>query len=303
MKRKLQLSMICLLFIITGATNLYGQETGHYVPGIMGIKAASLPPPGSYYIMHNVFYTANSTYDGNGDKADIGFDVNVFVNAHRFVHVWKDVFWGANYAVNVIVPLVYTDISIGAFGVDANQFGVGDIIIDPIVLSWNKPKFDIAFGAGAVVPVTAYDPTKPAAPGKGFWTGLLTFGGTYYFDANRTWTASILSRYEIHSKKKDYAITAGNDFTFEYGIGKTIPGKSIWTYGVSGYAHWQVTEDKGEDVVWDPSVKDQVFAVGPEVDCFIPKIKLNIELRGLFEFGAVDRSQGTTLCLSLFKAF
>lgn len=302
-KRSLRMFLFCLVLIIAGSMNSYGQETGHYVPGIMGIKAATLPPPGSYYIMHNVFYTANSYYDGDGNSADINFDINVFVNAHRFVHVWEDVFLGANYAVNVIVPLMYTDISIGAFNVSDDQFGIGDIIVDPLVLSWNRKKYDLAFGLGAVVPTGSYDITEAASPGKSFWTGLLTFGGTYYFDEHKSWTASILSRYEIHSKKKDFDVTAGNDFTFEYGIGKTIPGKAIWTFGASGYAHWQVTEDKGDDVFYDAGVKDRVFAAGPEAQCFIPSLKMNFELRGLLEFAAVDRPQGPKACLSIIKAF
>jgi len=303
MKRNFTLFLLGLTFIIAGSGNLISQETGHYVPGLMGIKAGTLPPPGDYYIMHNIFYSANKYYDGDGNDANMDFDLTVFVNAHRYVHVWEDVLFGANYAVNVIVPLQYTDISIGVFNLTGNNFGVGDVIIDPMVLAWNKKKYDLSIGIGAVAPIGRTDSLDPAVPGKGFWTGMLTFGGTYYFDEHKTWTASILARYEVHSKKKDFDITAGNDFTFEYGIGKTIPGKTIWTFGVSGYAHWQITEDNGDDVWYDASVKDKVFATGPEVQCFIPSIKLNLELRGQLEYGAIDRSQGTKACLSIIKAF
>lgn len=301
MIRKFQLSFIYLLLLITGTMNLYSQETGHYVPGIAGIKAGTLPPPGFYYVMHNIYYTADTYYDGNGDEAPIDFRLNVFSNAHRFVYVWEDVLFGANYAMNVIIPLVSTDISIGAFNVDDNQFGIGDVIIEPFVLSWNKPGYDLAFGLAAVAPVGSYDIMESASPGKSFWTGLLTFGGTYYFDSHKSWHASILSRYEVHSAKKDYDITPGNDFTFEWGVAKTFLSKFIWNFGVSGYAHWQLSDDDGSDVQYDPSVHDRVFAAGPEVTCFIPPIKLNVELRGQFEFGAIDRPQGTTMCLSFFK--
>lgn len=299
--KNFKLYFLCLFLLVAGSINLHGQETGHYVPGITGIKGATLPPPGFYYIMHNVYYSANSFYDGNGNNANIDFDLNVFVNAHRFVYVWEDVFLGANYAVNMIVPLTNTNISIGAFGLSDKMFGVGDVIIDPMVLSWNKDKYDLAFGLGAVVPLGSYDIMEAASPGKSFWTGMLTLGGTYYFDTHKSWHASILSRYEIHSKKKDFDITAGNDFTFEWGVGKTIPKKQIWSLGVSGYAHWQLTEDKGAAVLYDSSVKDKIFAVGPEVTCYIPTLKMNVELRGQFEFGAIDRPQGTKMCLSIFK--
>lgn len=303
MKKKFSMSLLCLFLCVAGAVNLNAQETGHYVPGIMGLKAGTLPPPGFYYIMHNVSYTSGAFYGGDGNEAPIDFDLNVFAHAQRFVYVWEDVIFGANYAMNLIVPFNYTDIAIGAFNVNDSKFGIGDVIFDPIVLAWNKEKYDVSFGLAAIAPVGSYDINQAASPGKSFWTGLMTLGGTYYFDAQKSWHASILSRYEIHSRKKDYDVTPGNDFTFEWGIGKTIPKKQIWGLGVSGYAHWQLTEDKGDDVLYDASIKDRVFAVGPEVTCFIPPIKLNVELRAQAEFGAIDRSQGPKVSLSLFKAF
>ena len=298
-----KLYYLCLFMLIAGSINSYSQETGHYTPGVQGIKVGTLPPPGFYYIMHNVYYSSDSFYDGDGNKADIDFNVNVFANVHRFLYVWENVIFGANYGVHVLVPTTYTDISIGAFGVDDSKYGIGDIVIEPILLAWNKQKYDISVALAAIAPVGSYDSTEAASPGKSFWTGMLSFGGTYYFDANKSWHASMLNRYEVHGEKKDIDVTAGDDFTFEWGIGKTIPSKQIWSYGVSGYAHWQVTEDAGSDVLYDASVKDKIFAVGPEVTCYIPKAKLNLELRSQFEFGAVDRSQGTKICFSLFKNF
>lgn len=303
MKKNLMLMLLGLGLILTGSFQLNAQETGHYVPGIMGLKAGSVPPPGFYYLMHNVFYTSDSYYDGAGNKAGIGFDLNVFANIHRFVYVWEDVLLGADYGVHAIIPTTYTNIQIDAFDVDDKKYGIGDIVMEPLLLSWHKTKYDAAFGLAAVVPTGSYDITKPASPGKSFWTALLTLGGTYYLTEDKSWHAAILSRYEVHSKKKDFDITPGNDFTFEWGIGKTIPAKQVWSFGVSGYAHWQLSEDKGDDVLYDPSVKDRVFAIGPEVGCIFPKAKLIFELRGQAEFGAIDRSQGPKACLSIFKAF
>ena len=302
MKQKLKLMLFSLLLLSIGTT-VFSQETGHYTPGVAGLKGGTLPPPGFYYIMHNVYYSSDTFYDGNGDKAEIDFDVSVFANVHRFIYVWEDVLWGANYAMHVLVPTTYTDISIGAFGVNDNKFGLGDIVIEPLILSWNKPKYDLSFGVAAIAPTGSYDITEAASPGKSFWSGMMTVGGTYYFDSHKAWHASIISRYEVHGEKKDFDVTPGDDFTFEWGIGKTIPKKQIWSYGVSGYAHWQLTEDEGTDVFYDASVKDKIFAVGPEVTWYIPKAKLNVEFRSQFEFGAIDRSQGTKICLSLFKNF
>jgi len=299
----LNFRLFCLFLFLASSINLNAQETGHYTPGVSGLKVGTLPPPGFYYIMHNVLYTSDTYYNGAGNEAPIDFDVNVFANVHRFIYVWEDVIFGANYAMHMLIPTTYTDISIGAFQLDDSKYGIGDIVLEPVLLAWNKPRYDAAFGLAAIAPIGSYDISEPASPGKSFWTGMLTLGGTYYMNAQKSWHASLLSRYEIHSKKKDYDVTAGNDFTFEWGVGKTIPKKVIWGVRVSGYAHWQVTEDSGSDVLYDPTVKDRIFAVGPEVTCFIPPIKLNVELRAQTEFGAIDRSQGPKMCLSVFKVF
>ena len=39
---------------------LAAQAEGHYVPGVEGIQAASVPPPGFYYLGYAVNYNANS---------------------------------------------------------------------------------------------------------------------------------------------------------------------------------------------------------------------------------------------------
>ena len=110
-------------------------ETGHYVNGVEGIKAGTLPPPGFYYRLYNVFYNADTLMDPDGDELDLGFDVSVYAMANRFVWMTDKKILGANYGANVVIPLVYTDIKISAAGVDDDEFGLGDICVEPFILS------------------------------------------------------------------------------------------------------------------------------------------------------------------------
>jgi hypothetical protein len=276
-------------------------ETGHYVNGVEGIKAGTLPPPGFYYRLYNVFYNADTLMDPDGDELDLGFDVSVYAMANRFVWMTDKKILGANYGADVVIPLVYTDIKISAAGVDDDEFGLGDICVEPFILSWHGPRYDASFGLAAYIPTGNYDVNDPASPGKDFWTGMITLGGTAYFDAARTWSASILSRYEIHTEKGDTDVTPGNDFHFEWGIGKTLA--KIWDVGLTGYCHWQVTDDSGSGVWWDKGDHDSVYAVGPEVAVFIPPATLFVSLRSQWEFEAVDRPEGNVTTLTLTKLF
>ncbi len=251
--------------------------------------------------MYNVLYNADKLTDGDGNKLDVDFDVTVYALVNRLIWVSDMKIWGGDYIADVIIPLVSTDFKIGALGIDSNEFGFGDIAIEPFVLSWHRPRYDAAFGFCFYAPTGDYDSTEPASPGKDFWTAMFTLGETYYLDPEKTWSASILGRYEIHSEKGDTDVTPGNDFHFEWGIGKTI--QKFWDVGLTGYCHWQVTDDSGSDVTWDKSVHDRVYAIGPEVSAFIPSAKLFVSFRSQWEFESRDRSEGNVTTLTFTKIF
>jgi hypothetical protein len=302
--RKLVAVILCtfgLVGILFGT--VFADETiCHYVNGVEGIKAATLPPPGLYYRLYNVFYNADELMDPDGDERDMDFEVSVYAMVNRFVWITDKKFLGADFGADFVIPLIYTDIEIKGIPtpVDDDQFGLGDIFIEPFVLSWHGPRYDASFGLGAFVPTGEYDKDKPASPGRDMWTGMITLGGTYYFDVAKTWSASILGRYETHGEQDETNVTLGDDFHFEWGIGKTLA--KVWDVGVTGYCHWQVTDDS-DSGLWDKSDRDRVYAVGPEVSVFIPPAKLFASLRSQWEFEAQARSEGNVTSLTLTKIF
>ena len=50
------------LFVVAvlSGMSLGAHAEGHYVPGIEGVKAASVPPAGNYYIGYGVNYSVDS---------------------------------------------------------------------------------------------------------------------------------------------------------------------------------------------------------------------------------------------------
>lgn len=297
--KKLLFAAMTAALLMTGPSALAG--SGHYVSGVEGIKAATLPPEGVYWRMYNVFYTADELRDKNGDKVDVDFDVSVYALVNRLVYSSGIEILGGNVVADIVVPLVYTDISMKAGGMtvfDDNEFGLGDILIEPFILAWHGPRWDAALGVGLYLPTGDFDADDPASPGKGFWTGMFTAGATFYFDEARTWSASILSRYEIHSEQQDTDITYGDHFHFEWGLGKTI--NQIWDVGLAGYCRWQVTDDKGPGTTND---REQAYAIGPEVSVFVPDWGLGLSLRSLWEFENRLNAQGNITTLMIMKAF
>jgi hypothetical protein len=286
---------------------LLAAETNAYVNGTSGILGGSVPPPGKYYVMYNRLYRSADFKDGSGDAArtddgrELSGYVSAFANAHRFIHVTDYKIAGADFMWNLVVPAVWVDLDIGAYGISDSSSGFGDLNLEPFVIQWHDPRWDVGFVYGVYAPTGRRDDNRPALPGKNFWTHYAGIGATYFFDDARSWSFSILSRYEIHTTRKHKDIRAGDDFSFEWGLGKQIePGLQV---GISGYAQWQVSDDTGSDVDYDASVHDRVFGIGPELHYVLPGTGIQMQARWWTEFDAVDRPEGSIATVTFATRF
>ncbi|HNV00203.1 MAG: transporter [Verrucomicrobia bacterium] len=275
----------------------------HYPIGVEGLKGGSVPPPGLYLRDYNQFYMSDRLKNSGVDD----FDLLVYAQAPRLIWITNLKLLGAHYGADVLVPFIYTDLEVrtpdGKF--KDSTFGLGDIFVEPITLSWHCQKFDLGVGYGFWAPTGDSDPGLSTAPGKGYWGHMFTLGGTWFPDAQKTWSVSLLNRYEINHESDDYpaashpySITAGDVYSLEAGIGKSL--SKVVEIGAVGYYQQQTTKDRGTEASND---LDRVFAVGPEISLTFPEASFFASLRYLYEFGAKYRSEGHTLTLTLTKRF
>jgi len=287
-------ALLWMLAIVQAAA---AQETAPYPNGTSGIKAGTVPPPGYYWLIYNRLYEADEIRAPDGSLlADA--DITGFANVHRFVNVTEHKILGADFAWNCVVPLVAIDSRISTFGVDNQEFRIGDLNLEPFILEWHEPRYDFGYLYGLFAPTASRDDARPALPGKAHWTHYVGAAGTYYFDDERTWSASILSRYEIATRRRDKDITAGDNFSFEWGLARNF--NKTCDMGVSGFCSWQTTLDRGADVTYT-NVRDHVYGIGPEINYFSTKYKLGYQFRCWWELDAVDRTQGTIATLTFVK--
>jgi hypothetical protein len=279
----------CLLLACAGF--VHAQNT-HYPAGVEGIKGASLPPPGLYIRDYNYTYWSNEFKDV-GPKP---FDLVANVQAPRLVYITKKLFFGGYYGADVIVPLVYQDVTVGNLSV--SKFEVGDIFIEPATLSWHLKKADFSLGWGMWIPSGEYNLSAPNknSIGKGYWTNMFTGGVTYYPDKNRSWSISALNRYEIHYERNDYQLTPGQVWTLEWGLAKSL-SKTV-DLGFAGYAQLQATEPRTMN---DPTAKERAVGMGPELTFVIPKLGVSTSVRYLKEVGVQQRPQGNIFNVTFTK--
>ncbi len=295
---KLSFARFVLVVGLAGsATSLEAQPTAHYVPGVEGIKAASLPPPGWYIRDYNVAYTASSVNNGRGDSSGPpNFDAFTYANVPRVICITGSKFLGGNVGVDALIPLVYQNVRAG--GYDSGTFGIGDLFAES-TLSWHVKQFDFAVGAGLWMPTGESSAPPTTRAGLGFWTPMLTAGATWYVDEAKTWAVSALTRYEFNTRQSDTRVTRGQAFTLEWGVSKTL--QKVIDVGVVGYYQQKVTDDSGPIAFVMP--QDRVAAVGPEINVAFPKPMLFVSCRYLYEFMVENRAEGHTVALTLTKRF
>ena len=279
---------------------LQAQPTAHYPPGLEGLKAASLPPPGVWVRDYNWFYYADHINNAQGDRA-VDQSAFIYAQAPRLLWITDTKILGGYLGVDALIPFMYKDLK------DVDQdFSAGDLFFEG---TWSRhwKQWDVGLGAGAWAPTGEFSTltgpggrqvANPIHAGEGYWGEMLTAGATWYADEAKKWSVSALNRYEINQEQDDTGLTRGQAYTVEGGIGYAVaPGID---FGAVGYYQQLVTGDSGDGV---PSGHNRVAAIGPEINAFFPKIMLGVSLRYEYEFMAENRFQGNTFTLTLTKKF
>jgi len=295
-QRALGVLGLLMLSVAPALGQSVGNIGGAYPNGTSGLLAGTVPPPGRYWLFYNRFYHAPVTTGPTGEAQPVGFNLDTYVNAHRIVTVTEKKLWGADFAWNFVVPVVSIDVEIDAYGINQSAMTLADMNVEPFVIEWHEKQFDFGFVFGFFAPTAPYNSNQPSLPGRDYWTLYPGLAGTYYFDEERTWSASVLSRWEFHTDRVADGFHRGDDLSFEWGIGKAH-GEAI--FGVSGYCSWQVTENTGNGAF----PEDRAYALGPEIQYFNPKWKLGYHIRHWWEFGAENRTEGAITTFTLVKPF
>ncbi|MDW5288930.1 transporter [Formosa sp. PL04] len=253
--------------------------SGGYTPGIIGVRDYANPGTDGLFVMdYNIYMKSNSFHDRNGDRVNaleydgvtypIDVDISGYVNSMMFVYASPKIDFLGNAQYMFIASPNYTTTSTGvALGeltnnqtVDGGASGFGDLTIAPIMLSWGLKNFDIAALYMFYAPTGRYEVGGSDNVGLGYWTQLLQAAVYYYPLPQKATALMIMPSYGWHSTVKDTNVRPGSRFILEYGISQYVTDRLEIT--IQGGNAWQVGEDTGSDVYWDPSVKDKMSVVG-----------------------------------------
>lgn len=293
------LSRACAALLITFGSLSAAHAAGHYVAGVEGIQAASVPPPGTYYLGYMVNYSADS-FRAPGSSSDLPGSNTATINAlaNRVVWISQHKVLGADFGMETIVPVMRKSLTLNAAGISESKSGVGDVYLGPLVLGWHGPSWDAVAAAG--VWLDSGSDSTPASAGNGYQSTMLTAGATRYFDDAKSLSGSALMRYEINGKTSS-GFKPGQQVSLEWGFGKAVGPVQL---GVVGYDQWQVSDDSGTGATGSRSAR---HAVGGEV--VYPLMSSGVILKAALykeysaEAGTGAEPKGTLLRFTVVKVF
>jgi hypothetical protein len=296
----------CFFLLIISISQLcHGQYKGDHIPGFAGLESGTQAPPGLYVGDLVWVYPTGTIKDNDGNKVNGSGSLTSTLDVILGSAVTNYKFFGANVGVQVAFPFIKNEIQLNSLDV-SSSFAFSDMIISPIVLGWHLKQADVTAGYNLYLPTGKFSATGTGNTGLGMYGNELTLGSTVHLDKKRSWNAAANFGLEFHTSKKDEDITVGDIGTIEGGLSKTFykkvagPIPMITNVGLAGYSQFKITGDSGSDIpLFLRGYKDRVFALGPEVNTYIPKPRLTLLVRYEPEFGARNRAQGQTILFSV----
>ncbi len=242
--------------------------------------------------------------------ADIDLEFEAFTSQHILMWITEHKILGADYGLYVapsyghvrlaasaevsgagtvtIGPLTKTVAGSTTIDVEGEKDGFGDMLVVPFWLGWHGAEYDAGLNYGFFAPTGAYDSEDAVNVGLGYWTHQVQAAFAYYptILAPKATALVVQGTYGYHTEKDGFDLTPGQDIDLEYGISQYLhPQIEI---GVSGFHHWQITDDKGADAPADPSVHDQTNGFAAQVSVWPVVHKFYISFRYAWEYGAED---------------
>ena len=305
-----RLTMLVAALVVLPASVARAQFNGHNSLGDFGVLSASQPAPGFYASGFYYRYHTDTIRDRNGMVVDPAIpDERSEITLHALApiawYVSEHKILGANYGAMAVVPIANTALAGPIFGLEQETgVGLADLYVQPVNLGWHRERADFTAGLGIFAPTGRYEVDADDNTGLGMWSFELYGGGTFFFDAAKSWHLATIAFYETHTKKRDSGVKVGDILTLEGGFGKSFREGAL-VVGAAYYAQWKLSsDDLGSDP--PPAVgralgKHSVWGLGPEVTLPIAtknKFIASINVRYIWEFGARTKTEGQSLVVT-----
>ncbi|MCX8021195.1 MAG: transporter [Syntrophorhabdaceae bacterium] len=287
--------LLSTLLIDSVFTSSYATEggSGAYANGAEDFFAGRLPPPGTYLFNYFNYHYADRLKDNRGRTIPVNFSYELTGNGLRLMHVTDKKLFNADFAMFLVIPVAHVHVTYK--NKSQSKSGLADITINPFILGWHFEDWHIGTGIDVKVPSGAYSKYDIANLGRNYFTFEPSFAFTYMNKKGYEVSSKIM--YDINTKNNATDYLSGQEFHFDYTIGKKIDNLQL---GFGGYYYKQVTDDevKGHRI---RDYRGEVFAVGPQFRYYFKNIHATFKYQ--YETLVKNRSEGEKLWFKLVYRF
>lgn len=267
---------------------------GAYPNGAEGFMAGAVPPPGNYMVNYMLYYSADTFNGPDGKSAMPEFELKVLADVVRLIHVSGVQVLGGFWAAHVFIPIMDLDVTVPGMG--DRKTAIGDIIVDPFILSWHSKNWHAAAGVDIYIPSGSYEARDLANVSRGYWTIEPVAGCTYMSDGGLD--VSLKFMYDFNLENPDTEYTSGQEFHVDYTVAQKVGPCAL---GVGGYYYQQVTDDESDRADAKLMGKGMAVAVGPQVKYEAGKVSVIAKYHK--EVETENRPEGDAVWLKMIIPF
>lgn len=280
------LSLAALLSSPVQATEGGG---GAYANGSEGFMTGALPPPGTYLVSYNTYYTADRF--ANSNPAFDNFKVSTAATILRAIHVTDKQILGGNWAMHAFLVAADVDVNMGGGNRQARA-GMGDFIFDPFAIGWHSGNWHWIVGMDIYLPTGRYDKDQLSNIGRNYVTLEPLFAFTYLNEQG--YELSMKTMFDHNYENDDTRYRSGNELHTDFVAAKHFGN---WAAGIGGYAYRQVSGDSGEGAMLG-DFRGRAVGLGPQLS-YTTQSGLNIQARYQHEFDVQNRPEGDKFWLNI----
>lgn len=282
---------------------------GFYLLGSTTTNAGILPPPGTYVINYNYFYSGSTdfTLDIAGLILDGGVDANAYFTIPAPLWVAPGKVLGGNIAFLMLVPIGWKDVEAGASLTGPRGGVIGTKLRDEetkfgdpvpgMMMGWHHGNWHFKTHTLVNVPVGFWERGNLANIGFNRWA-IDNAAAFTWLDPKIGLELSAMAgfTYNFENPATDYK--TGTEFHVEYAAVQNF--SKHFALGVNGYYYDQVTGDSGSGAGLG-SFKGRVVAIGPvmNLNFQVGKIPVSANLKYFREFDVENRLEGDAGYLTL----
>jgi hypothetical protein len=264
------------------------------------------PEPGLYYSAYLNQYNSTRLNDSAGHTLIPDFKLSATVEYNQFAYITPFNFNGVQLAVGAVVPFAW--VNENAAGQHQFVRGMGDVLLQPIMLGWRSGNVHAALVQGLYAPTGEYKPADLLSLGRNTWQyqPQLSLG---YIDPAGIEATSTVTFNKSRLNKKPMAFFAnpfgsayqsGNELAIDFALGYNVTPH--FEAGITGYVYQQTSDDKLADPAANQifqqyfnGYRGRAFALGPGFRYVTPYGELYGQVQQ--ELVAKNRTLGTSYWL------